>query len=72
MIASVPEFSDPHQRTLGDEIDQVACCRCRRCPGDRAVVACAKSVLESFWTFSKHPQQRFLLPVVQLPPQLVE
>src|SRR5271157_1865302 len=66
------ELARSHERALFRKVHQVAG-RCRRrCPGDRAVLACAKAALETVWAFFEHAQQRLLLPVVELPFQPVK
>src|SRR5271166_6449024 len=60
------ELARSHERALFRKVHQVAGRCCRRCPGDRAVLACAKASLETVWAFFEHAQQRLLLPVVDL------
>src|SRR5665213_2492198 len=60
------------QSALGHEIGEVARRGCGRCPGDADIFAGAQPALESLRIFAQHPEQRFLLTVVELIAQAVE
>src|SRR5271166_5240293 len=71
-VTRMSELARPHECTLVRQIRQVTGRRCRRRPGDGAVLACAKAALETLRAFLEHAQQRFLLPFVELPFQSVK
>src|SRR5664279_4435340 len=72
IVTRVSELTRSHERPLLCQVHQIAGSRCRRSPGDRPILAGAKAALESFRAFLEHPQQRLLLPVIELASQLVK
>jgi hypothetical protein len=60
------------ERAFVDQVREVAGCRGRRCARDGCIVSGAEAAFESFRTFAKHAQQRFLLAGIQLIAQPVE
>jgi hypothetical protein len=71
-VARMPALAFPDECAFLRQVRKVTC-RCRRrCARDGAVLAAAHVALESFRPFPEHPQERLLLPVVDLSADAVE
>jgi hypothetical protein len=68
----VPEFAGANERTLRNEVGEIAGRRSRRCPGNRDVVPCAETSFKTFGAFSEHTQESLLLPGVDIATQAIE
>ena len=62
----MPEFTFADERSFFYKIRETGGRGSGRCTGYRRVFSGAHAALESFRAFRKHPQERFLLPLVNL------
>ena len=60
------------QCTFFHQVGQVASCCCRGRSGDAGVISGTQTALEAIRAFPQHPQQRLLLPWIELPTQSIE
>src|SRR5438552_14381045 len=65
-IPRVFQFASANQSPFCNKIRQIARGGCRRSASNRAVLSGAHTAFEALRPFGKHPQQRLLLPIVNL------
>ena len=72
MIARVAPFSGANERTLFDQVVQIAGRGGKASPGNRPVISGAQPTRKAVRPFTKQTKQSLFLPFVDLPEQAIE